>query len=297
MRTKPYVIVAVDGSPDDKIAARWAAEEADMRHVPLRILHALDQPALPRVLDAELKDRIMSDYARTAQRIVADAADIASATAPVEIRTGVQPGQVVPVLLAAADLACVVVMGSGRRFDPGRVRLGSIATHVSAHAPCPVIVVREPAESELATGPNVGQIVVGVDGSVVSAAAIEVAFEEASWRGRSIVAVHAWDSSHAVWTLDQAASDDLEQAAARTLAGTLSGWSEKYPDVEIAHRVVRAHPVRALLDQSAGALLLVLGSHGRGRFGQMVLGSVSQSLLRHAGTSIAIVRINNGSKR
>lgn len=297
MKTKLYVVLAVDGSPDDRIAARWAAEEADMRHVPLLILHALDQPALQRPLDAELTDRIMSDYAMTAQRTVTDAADVASATAPVEIRLSVRSGQVVPVLLAAVDEACMVVMGSGRRFDPGRVRLGSVATHVSAHAPCPVIVAREPADSELAVGPNAGQIVVGIDGSDVSAAAVEFAFEEASWRARSIVAVHAWDSHRAVWAVDRAASDDLEEAAAKTLAEALSGWSEKFPGIEIAQRVVRAHPVRALLDQSAGAYLLVLGSHGRGRFGQMVLGSVSQSLLRHASTSIAIVRNNNGSTR
>lgn len=74
------------------------------------------------------------------------------------------------------------------------------------------------------------------------------------------------------------------------MAESMAGWSEKYPDVPVEFRVVRDHPVRALVEAAGGARLLVVGSHGRGPMSGALLGSVSHGALHHATGPVAVVR-------
>ena len=295
--SRPPVVVGVDGSECDELAIRWATKEASMRRLPLRVVSVLDPPVMARPLDIDLADRILTYGREQARQIVDDGAARARSLVPdVEVTPTVVTGQVVPALLAETANARLVVLGSGRRFDATRVRLGSVSAHVSAHATCPVIVARSPVTGELATAVGRGGIVVGVDGSAISEAAIAFAFEEASWRGLGLTVIHAWQTARMPVTFDVAEAT-REAAEERVLAEALAGWSEKYPDVQVMSRLVRDHPARALMEESMGAVLLVLGSHGRGRFAEMVLGSVSQVVLRHASTSIAIVRNQESRNR
>jgi nucleotide-binding universal stress UspA family protein len=295
--SRPPIVVGVDGSKCDELAIRWATKEASMRRLPLRVVYVLDPPATARPFDLELADQIAVFCAEHAQQTVSEAAERARSVAPdVEVTPTVVTGQVVPALLAETTNARLVVLGSGQRFDATRVRLGSVAAHVSAHARCPVIVARSPVTGELATAVGRGGIVVGVDGSAISEAAIAFAFEEASWRGLGLTVIHAWQMARMPVTFDVAEAT-REAAEERVLAEALAGWSEKYPDVQVMSRLVRDHPARALMEEAMGAVLLVVGSHGRGRFAEMVLGSVSQVVLRHASTSIAIVRNQESRNR
>jgi nucleotide-binding universal stress UspA family protein len=295
--SRPPVVVGVDGSKCDELAIRWATKEASMRRLPLRVVNVLDPPVMARPLDIDLADRILTYGREHARQIVDDGAARARSLLPdVEVTPTVVTGQVVPALLAESADARLVVLGSGRRFDATRIRLGSVAAHVSAHATCPVIVARSPVTGELATALGRGGIVVGVDGSAISEAAIAFAFEEASWRGLGLTVIHAWQMSRMPVTFDVAEAT-REAAEERVLAEALAGWSEKYPDVQVVSRLVRDHPARALMEEAMGAVLLVVGSHGRGRFAEMVLGSVSQVVLRHASTSIAIVRNQESRNR
>lgn len=295
--SRPPVVVGIDGSECDELAIRWATKEASMRRLPLRVVNVLDPPVMARPLDIDLADRILTYCREHARQIVDDGAARARSLVPdVEVTPTVVTGQVVPALLTETANARLVVLGSGRRFDATRVRLGSVAAHVSAHATCPVIVARSPVTGELATAVGRGGIVVGVDGSAISEAAIAFAFEEASWRGLGLTVIHAWQTARMPVTFDVAEAT-REAAEERVLAEALAGWSEKYPDVQVMSRLVRDHPARALMEESMGAVLLVLGSHGRGRFAEMVLGSVSQVVLRHASTSIAIVRNQESRNR
>jgi nucleotide-binding universal stress UspA family protein len=295
--SRPPVVVGIDGSECDEVAIRWATKEASMRRLPLRVVNVLDPPVMARPLDIGLADRILTYCREDARQIVDDGAALARSLAPdVEVTPTVVTGQLVPALLAETADARLVVLGSGRRFDATRVRLGSVAAHVSAHATCPVIVARSPVTGELATALGRAGIVVGVDGSAISEAAIAFAFEEASWRGLGLTVVHAWQMSRMPVTFDVAEAT-REAAEERVLAEALAGWSEKYPDVQVMSRLVRDHPARALMEEAMGAVLLVVGSHGRGRFAEMVLGSVSQVVLRHASTSIAIVRNQESRNR
>jgi nucleotide-binding universal stress UspA family protein len=215
----------------------------------------------------------------------------ARAAAPgIEIHQEVRPGQVVEELVKAAMDARILVLGSGQRFDPSRIGLGSVATHVTTHAPCPVIVARTPAEGEPTTGPSASRVVVGVDGSAASETAVAFAFDEASRRGCGLTAVHAYTQLPDAWMIDARDGVEYDRAAAGVLAETLAGWTERYPDVNIVSRLVARRPVLALVEESAGATLLVVGSHGHGWFAGMLLGSVSQAVLRHASVPVAVAR-------
>jgi nucleotide-binding universal stress UspA family protein len=288
---RPFVAVGLDGSTSDDIAIRWAAEEASMRALPLRIVHVATPPTLPPMMSYDLADLVLARFGAATSELVESATGKARTVAPgIDVGHEVRPGQVVEQLVQAASGARLLVLGSGQRFDTSRVGLGSVATHVTAHAPCPVIVARVPHPGEPTTGSNAGRVVVGVDGSDASVGAVGFAFEESSRRGIGLTAVHAWQYEPDPWMIDVRDLGEYDKAAGRVLAESLAGWADKYPDVDVISLRVQRRPVQALIEACAGAVLLVVGSHGRGRFAGMLLGSVSQAMLRHASVSVAVAR-------
>jgi nucleotide-binding universal stress UspA family protein len=165
--------------------------------------------------------------------------------------------------------------------------LGSVAVQAAAHAACPVLVARG---EEHPTGP----VVVGVDGSEVSALAVAFAAEEAALRGVELVAVHAWSTPVSTGPGDMlpVVYDPtlLESEARRVLSESLAGLAERYPDVAVRAELVRGQPGHCLAVRSATAQLVVVGARGRGGFAGLVLGSVSQSVLYHAASPVLVVR-------
>jgi nucleotide-binding universal stress UspA family protein len=191
----------------------------------------------------------------------------------------------------------MVVLGSRGLGGFTGLLVGSTAVSLAAYGQCPVAVVRGRTLAD--PPPGSGPVVVGVDGSPTSEGAIEVAFDEASFRGVGLVAVHTWSDvtvgsafDIAAVSLDWQAVETDEQ---RLLAERLAGWQEKYPDVRVHRVVTRDRPVRSLLAQAGNAQLLVVGSRGRGGFAGMVLGSTSQALLHHAPCPVLVVRPHRGA--
>ena len=199
-------------------------------------------------------------------------------------------GSAAGLLVEASATAATIVLGAGSHRAVSRAVLGSVSHQVATHAQCPVVVVRRRASQD---GAGAGDVVLGLDGSEVSTPATEYAFATASLQGLGLTVVHAWWReylggvlAHSPWEGDWSeVAEELE----RMMVEALSGWSEKYPDVEVHRHLVRGHAVEMLVQESEGAALLVVGSRGRGGFPGLLLGSVSNGVLQHADCPVAVV--------
>jgi len=287
------ILVGVDGSASASQAVAWAAREAVRRHRPVRLFHACVLPPRSRHVTAhpgtQVPEALVEQGHHWLRRAKALAREAASGVA---VETGLRVGTPVDVLVGESAHALMVVLGSRGLGGFRGMLLGSVSSGVAIQGQCPVVVVRGPMPDQ--PPPDQGPVVVGVDGSPVSDAAVAFAFEEASLRQTSLVAVHTWlDVSVAeTWAalpfdIDWKAVADDEN---RLLAERLAGWSEKYPDVPVRREVLRDRPVRGLLAQAEGAQLIVVGSRGRGVASRMGLGSTSQALLHYGECPVAVVR-------
>ena len=139
-----------------------------------------------------------------------------------------------------------------------------------------------------------GRIVVGVDGSVPSKAALGWAIRQAKFTGAVVEAVIAWHHP-ARYGYPVAVPDDTDysELAAKVVADAIAEVAGPAGPVEIRPKVAEGNPAAALLAASAGAELLVLGSRGHGGFVEALLGSVSQHCVHHANCPVVIIRDSN----
>lgn len=288
------VVVGVDGSESALRATRWAAREAARRKLPLQVVHALGWPIEPY---SAWNPGFGTDYRRQAEELaaasVADAARVAAETVPgITVDQRVLTGFPIPRLTELSHDAGLLVLGSRGRGGVVGLLTGSVAVALAAHAACPVVVVREGGER------TEGPVVVGVDGSPLSEAAVGFAFDAAAVRGAPLLAVHAWNDTFLAPELTVAFDwDAIVEEERALLAERLAGWGTKYPDVPVQRLVVNDYPARALVEHSVKAQLVVVGSHGRGGLTGLVLGSVSQALLHRAECPVAVVRSEPRERR
>lgn len=268
------VVVGVDGSPSALRGVRWAAEEAARRDTTLRLVHVCYLAPVRHPKQVTPPPFYREAVLTQGRHWLNEAARLARAAVPgVTLTTDLREGVTAHALVGESESAQLVVLGSRGMGGFTGLLLGSVAVAVSAHAHCPVVVVRPPDAEVVAAGP----VVVGVDDSSLSDAAVGFAFEAAATRGVPVVAVHSHDGP------DQTRGENLLDAA-------ISAWAGKFPGVVVRAVVVRERPARALLRHAAGAQLVVVGSRGRGPLAGLGLGSVSQFLLHHAECPVAVTR-------
>jgi nucleotide-binding universal stress UspA family protein len=273
-----------------------AAREAVRRRLPLRLVLAFSWPNVRHFGDPGLGFDYHEVLLRAAHEQVSAAADAAAAAAPgVELEQQIAAGYPIPMLDAESRHAQLLVLGHRGLGGVTGLLLGSVTAALATHATCPVVVVRGAESLDALAGLPV---VIGVDGTPNSEAALAFAFDAADARRVPLIAVHTWWESHADPVLDVVCDWDAIEADEReVLAERLAGWGEKYPDVAVQRIVARDRPARRLLELARSAQLVVVGSRGRGTLSCLFVGSVSHALLHHAPCPVAIVRPEPGNGR
>jgi nucleotide-binding universal stress UspA family protein len=246
------VVVGVDSTDSSAVAVEFAAREAASRHLPLTLVHPLELLSSHR--SAARRHHFLR-AGRSADLI----GDITN-----RVRVDHPSLQVRPTVANGHAGAALVVAG----YESGRGLAEALDTQ------CPVIIARRDDLAGLAA-----PVVVGVDWSTPSHRAVEFAFDEATMRGVPLLVIHA--------------QPDVSEAEPRyaIMVDTLQGLTRRFPQVDLHHTTVQgATAVEVLLFASTAAGLVVVGSRGLGAFSGLLLGSVSQALVKNAHCPVAIVR-------
>ncbi|MEU8344310.1 universal stress protein [Spirillospora sp. NPDC048832] len=281
------VLVGFDASPAAGRALRWAAAEASLRGVPLLLCHAwtwpypLTHPLTPR--DEEALEIVktmgalaLDDGVRRARRMAPD----------VDVRPLLVKGTPPGALLDASAEAALIVIGARGAGGFDKLPIGSAAVHVPAHAVRPVVVV--PAHERRPSA----RIVVGVDGSPASAAAVRFALREAGLRDAGVTLVCAWWDPAVLPAPERLPFTDpesIKKQAETRFAAAVEPWLAEYPDVAVERRFVMERARRALADDARDALLLVVGDRGIGSSPRTLLGAVTRAVLHEAPSPVAVV--------
>ncbi|KJK59916.1 universal stress protein [Saccharothrix sp. ST-888] len=274
------IVLGVDALDRGPLTASWAAAEAARRDLPLRLVHIVP----PRVHDRHgYGEAYHADLRQRGRQLLDETAAVAREKHPdLEISSEVVDGSARRVLLRESAHAELVVLGSWSLSRAEEVLSAhAVAAPVIARAACPVAVVRDP--EHVTQDPL--YVVVGVDGSRSSAAAVDWAFDLASRRGAGLRALWVWQPPQFFHADEHA----VLQQVRRTLYETTAGRTGRYPEVELTHEVLRGHPVEELAKASAHALALVVGRRGHGGFTGMQLGSVPRGLLHRAHCPVVTV--------
>ena len=289
------IIVGVDGSEQSQAALGWALGQAELVGADLVLAHTWNPdsyatPAMAGVVPDMIQAGALNDEAEELAQAWLDdlvAATVARTTASVSgvLASGSPAGHI----LDLSAQATMVVVGNRGRGGLRSAVLGSTSQQIAHHAQCPVVVVRDSA----ATSAN--QVVVGVDGSPASLAALREAFAQAKLRGASLLMVHAWSTSFAGTLVNSGQDFDRVRASEvdegwALLNQSLAELKATDQSVEIIERLEQASPAAAIIEASKEAVLTVVGSRGRGGFAGLVLGSVSGSVLAHADSAVMVIR-------
>jgi nucleotide-binding universal stress UspA family protein len=137
-------------------------------------------------------------------------------------------------------------------------------------------------------------VLVGIDGSPYGEAALDFAAEEASLRGAGLLIVCAWEMP---MVIDPMAAypgewfERMEQDADVLVKAAVARVKASYPAVPTQGKAIEGHPAVVLLEEAKNADMIVLGSHGRGEFASLLLGSVAQQVIHHAPCPVVVVRL------
>ncbi|MFF7313504.1 universal stress protein [Streptomyces sp. NPDC008137] len=294
------ITVGLDGSPESRAAAEWAAREAKLRGLALKLLHVWEPVPEPMAQAPLLGTETHQHWS---EKIPRDTAEGLRLRHPgVEVTAGHLPGRPSEVLGEAAKNTELLVLGSRGLSGVGGFLVGSVGLAVVAHAECPVILVRagEQAADEHemdpsgipSTATSYRPVVLGLDTDHPDPSVIEFAFEAAARRGTVLRVVHGWERP-SYYSYGGAAElwqyEDLAQGQAVALTEGLTPWREKYPAVDVAEVSRLGHAADQLINASREASLVVVGRRIRRNPFGVHIGPVTHAVLHHAAAPVAVV--------
>ncbi|MFF8534439.1 universal stress protein [Streptomyces sp. SAS_267] len=294
------VTVGLDGSPESRAAAEWAAREAKLRELPLRLVHVREPVPEPMaqapLLGAETQ-------AHWSERIPREAAEGLRLRHPgVHVEMEQISGRPTDALAEAAKDAELLVMGSRGLSGIGGFLVGSVGMAVIAHTETPVVLVRageqaaDEHEADPAGIPSAATayrpVVLGLDTGHPDDAVIAFAFEEAARRNTALRVVHGWNlPPYFAYGLpaDPELNAELGRQEAAALAGVLRPWRQKYPEIEVVEVSRCGSPSNHVIDASRESSLVVVGRRTRHSPIGAHIGPVTHAVLHHAVAPVAVV--------
>jgi nucleotide-binding universal stress UspA family protein len=271
------IVAGYDGSAGSGEALRWAAREAWARGTVLTICLAWPPDELAQLGDSAVHDR---NRRRGEEILARGARSLGSVLDPHDVRTVLAGGPPDRLLCERSRSAEMVVVGSHGHGGLAGSLLGSVPWRVACHGQGRIVVVRGQWRP---VNQSPGPVVVGVDGSPESQAALVFAVEEAALRDVPVVAVCAQADAPGVLGV----ALQMEENFSRVV--TLH--EKDHPEVTVLRQVVFCPPRTALLTAASEAQMLVVGSRGLGGLDGMSLGSVAATLLHHSPCPVAVVHL------
>jgi nucleotide-binding universal stress UspA family protein len=272
------IVVGVGDGPVGAVALGWALREAQVTGFMLELVHAEAYAAAVvggggvAELERDESEQILTDARAFVHALDRD----------VEVRKLVTPGRPASVLLARARGAVLVVVGGGTGGLHSETLFSSVSANVAAKAPCPVVVVRAPEPLV----PEGMPITVGHDGSEPSLRAVRFGFDMAARHQAPLRVVRAWRPDN---LLRPGTWEQQHDRHRQRMAESLVELRERYPNVVLRTAFPIGGAAEALLEESMSARLLVVGCRGLGVGAGVLLGSISQTMLRTACCPLAVV--------
>ena len=287
-----HLVVGIDGSPESEAAMAWALEEAARRELGVELIYALAVPVVSDAYGMVMTRPDIDELTDYSQKLLDAAAASAHASAPeLTITARLASGPPAAVLIEASKHAEGLVVGTRGLGSIGGKLLGSVSVRLAAKSICPVFIVPpEWRDHPLPEAP----VLVGVDGSEHSDAALHLALEEARCRGVGLTVLAAYHVPWLARPVEPELIAEFEESerwlADRTITESLERVRHHaYSDVPVERQTVKALPADALVEASRGAVLTVVGSRGRRSFSRAILGSVSRALMQDAQRPVAVV--------
>ncbi|MGV9310638.1 universal stress protein [Streptomyces sp. NPDC003691] len=287
------VTVGLDGSPESLAAAEWAAREAGLRGLPLKLVSVWEPvPMLARAtfLGDESRDHWSGRIP------VEAAAGVRERHPELDVTADQSTGRPGEVLARLAEESSLLVLGSRGLSGFGGFIVGSVGQAVLAEATRPVVFVRAPEDSGDGDGDadrgGDGPVVLGIDAHEPDDALLRYAFEDAARRGAALRVVHVWSlPPYFAYGLpqDPVLDAELAQQEAAALTEVLAPWRAEHPGVEVVEAPTVGKTSDVLVEAASGAALLVVGRRmRRAPFGGRI-GSVAHAVLHHATAPVAVV--------
>ncbi|MGW5398148.1 universal stress protein [Streptomyces sp. NPDC003952] len=296
------VIAGLDGSPASLAAAEWAAREARLRRLPLKLVHAVEEWIPPYGYASHAGVTPSPQY--WGERIPRESAQQLAELHPgVEITTEQVNGPPLTVLTSAAQEAEVLVLGSRELGAMAGFLVGSVSQAVLAHAGRPVVVVRSGAwmdtpyqDAPDGNGPQEGTyrpVVLGLDLSRPCDELLDHAFVAAAARRAPLRVIHGWSMppafpfNPALFAAE--VRDGVAAGTATALGDALRPWRGKYPHVRVEEVCSVGQAGAQLVEASADASLVVVGRRIRRAAIGTHLGPVAHAVLHHSTAPVAVV--------
>ncbi|MEU4144456.1 universal stress protein [Streptomyces parvulus] len=294
------IAVGIDGSPESRAAAEWAAREAGLRDVPVRLLHVWE-PVPEPMAQAPLLGA--DTHQHWTERVPRETAEGLRRRHPgVEVTSDQLSGRPADALVKSSEGAELLVLGSRALSGLGGFLVGSVGQSVIAHTETPVVLVRagEQAADEHVMDPAgipsaataFRPVVVGIDSDSPEDGVLDFAFEEARRRGTALHVVSGWQLPPYypyVLAAGAAPEEGMARRKASDLTRVLLPWRQKYPGVEVVEVSRSGSPARHLVDVSHDASLLVVGRRVRHNPFGAHIGAITHAVLHHSTAPVAVV--------